>query len=402
MEDRSAMKSWEAALAEVLEKLAPLPTQRLSIASAQGRFLQETVHSTSDLPAFDLSMMDGYAVGPDAVAGSKLLVIGTTTAGDPPAERLLFGQARRIFTGAPVPERTTRILPQEDVESLHENCIIARTIPDSIFIRPRGSETRTGDAILAHGQRLDPPELAILAALGHCEPLVGSTAKVAHLVLGNELVEPSQSPQPGQIRDTNSILIRALIQETGAETVLQRRLADDPQVIRSAIDEAADISDLLLISGGASVGDHDHARSCLREVGFEFLFDKIRLRPGKPSAVGFRQNQAAICLPGNPVAHLTVFLLLVRPALAKLAGSANPCPTFFHAPLLQIMPDKPNSRHTFWPAMHRPEGLRPLRFSSSGDLLAMGGINAMISLEADTALPMVGSLVSFLSLRASI
>lgn len=391
------MKSWSDALSLILEKIPSLPGERLPLEKVRGRILYEAARASVDAPRFDLSMMDGFALGAEGHSGEVREIEGTTAAGDPPAHPLRPGVAHRVFTGAPVPEGTIRVIPQEDVDLLPDQRIRLRIIPDTPFLRLCGSEARAGDVLLPPGQRLGPAELAILATLGQSCPIVGGQPVVDHLVLGNELVASSQVPQPGQIRDSNSILIRSLIEEQGARLNFHRRLADDPQAILSALAETR--SDLLLISGGASVGVHDHARSCLRDAGFTMLCEKIRLRPGQPTAIGWRENQTAICLPGNPVAHLVVFHLLVLPVLRKFVGVQNPAPVFYHGLLLADLPGRPHARPTFWPATYGPEGLCPLRFLSSGDLLALAGVNALLALPADQPLPKAGASVSYLPLH---
>jgi molybdopterin molybdotransferase len=392
------MKTWHEALNLLLENLTPLPAETVELSKSAGRFLQSPACAAGDAPAFDVSMMDGYAIGDEAAVGREFSLFGTNIPGELPGQPVRPGEARRIFTGAAMPDRAVQVVLQELVEITSNDKIRVLEIPNSRFIRRRASEAQAGDVMITKGHQLRATEMSILASLGVAEPIVGKRPRVAHLVLGNELIDPALTPEPGQIRDSNSILIRSLLEENSADLVFHRRLEDDAAAIVSALTAAKANADMILVSGGASVGEHDHARGSLRTVGFSFLFEKINLRPGRPTAVGIADNQVAICLPGNPLAHLAVFHLLVRPALRKLAGAADLQTEFHRSPLAHAIPGHPNSRATFWPATHRPDGLHPLRFLSSGDLLAVAGVNAMIALEPEAPLPAVGETIPFLSL----
>lgn len=392
------MKLWDQALQEALEQTHPLSEESLPLKEAIGRYLREGVCANADIPAFDLSMMDGYAVREECQPGVELHIPGATAAGEGAGPALAAHEARRIFTGAPLPPGATRVIPQEETKRLDERKVRIMDIPSTSFVRPRGSEAKKGDVILRQGQKLGPTELAILAGLGHVSPKVGRRPRIAHFALGDELVDPAETPAPGKIRDTNSTLIRALLEQNQTELLFHRRLADHPLALESTIKEMGKETDVLLLSGGASVGDHDHARPALRKAGFTFLFEKIHFRPGKPTAVARRDHQIAICIPGNPVSHLAIFYLIVQPILRKLAGAKNPTPLFDRARLCAEFRGKSNPRHTFWPAIKDAGGIHPLRFLSSGDMLSLAGVNAFISLPPNTALPSAGSEISFLSL----
>jgi molybdopterin molybdotransferase len=392
------MKSWEEGLGAVLTRVETLAFENVDLDQALGRILREAVRAPSDLPASDLSMMDGYAVGTDTDGDADLRLVGRIAAGQAPALQIGPGEAVRIFTGAPVPEGCARVIPQENVDLLPEGRIRIRDLPGPCYIRKRGSEALAGAPVLASGIRLRAPELAILAALGHTRPAVGIQPKIAHIVLGDELVDPSEVPPVGAIRDTNSTFVRALLAAENLRTTTHIRVPDAPDRIEAALRSIGDDPDLILVSGGASVGDHDYARACLDRVGFAFLFDRWRLRPGKPSAALIRGRQIALCLPGNPVAHLVVFHLLVRPVLRKFAGATDPTPRSWSGRLLAIPAGKPDPRHTFWPASCGPEGVRPARFLTSGDGMSLAGVNALISLQPGAAPPLPGTEVSYLPL----
>ncbi len=397
------MIPWNEALAAMLARMEPLPGERRPLDSVLGRVLREDACADADYPAFDLATMDGYALRAAVAPGAVVSVTGETRAGDPPTHFLGEGEGRRIFTGAPLPTGATVVIPQEDVEPLGDGKIRVLRQNSAAFVRPRASEACRGETILRTGQKLGPTEMAILATLGMSRPLVNRPIHVVHLVLGDELLDPSEEPRPGAIRDSNSTLVAALLEAEGAIRTQHRRLPDDPGIIASALDGMPQETDMVLLSGGASVGRHDHARACLESAGFKWVFDRLSLRPGRPTGGAFRGRQVAFCLAGNPVAHLVAFHLMVRPVLRALADCRDPMPCLAEGILAAALPNERNGRHTFWPAVmsweEKGPALRPLRFSSSGDLLGVVGINALLSLPPNQTPPAAGSRVAFLPLH---
>jgi molybdopterin molybdotransferase len=262
------------------------------------------------------------------------------------------------------------------------------------FIRLRGSEAKTGDVVLPAGTVLGPAEIAILAQVGAVRPRVVRRPVVRHLATGNELVSPDQSPGPGQIRDTNSSLLAALLKGQGVALTDSTRVADDP----SSLTKIADGNwDLLLVSGGASVGDYDFGAETLRRLGFTIHFDRINLRPGKPLTFATRGNQAAFVIPGNPVSHFVCYHVAIRLAVELLAG----LPESWDLPSLPINggePVKPDPRDTFWPARVSVRDGRlvvaPVRWSTSGDTFSLAGTNALARVNANS--PANGSIQTLL------
>ena len=327
-------------------------------------------------------MMDGYAVGAEDAA-ERFRVIGEIAPGGESSLAVQAGECVRIFTGGAVPPGASQVLKQEDVSRDGEWMTPARR--DAVrFIRPRGAEARPGDVVLAAGTVLGPAELAILAQIGHVRPSVSRSPRVAHLATGGELADPAAPLAPGQIRDTNSSLIAALVAESGAELVAHARCGDDLARIVSFIRENP--ADLLLISGGASVGEHDFGARALRESGYTIHFDKINLRPGKPLTFATRGAEVAVVIPGNPVSHFVCFHVGIRLVIECLLGRA-PRWEFLDLPLGGDTALRRDARETFWPArVFAREGrliAEPLRWSSSGDTFALAGTNALIRLAAD-------------------
>jgi len=256
-------------------------------------------------------------------------------------------------------------------------------------IRFRGEDARAGQVLVEPGVVMQPGRLALLASVGKAKPLVTMVPRVLHLATGNEIVPPDQAPQRGQIRDSNSILVRSFLKPWQAE-LEQTRLPEDEAVAKAESGKwKAEIEnlDLLLISGGASVGEHDFTQNLLTHLGFEILISKTSLRPGKPLIVARRGNQIAFGLPGNPLAHFVCMNLFVRVALQRFSG-VSARPLFHQGKLCAKLETGRNGRETFWPAIleyrNGTSQLTPMRWSSSGDLTSLGTANALLKVPANS------------------
>jgi molybdopterin molybdotransferase len=391
---------WEEALALCLRQAAPRGSEAMPRPHALGRILAEDVLTDRDYPAGDLSMMDGYAVA--AATGDKFRVQGENTPGRGPGEPLAVGTARRIFTGAELPAGATRVVPQELVER-EGDLIRILEIPEVYFVRARGSEARQGAVALSAGTRLGAADLAILASVGAMQLTVTARPRIAHLVTGDEVMGPRERGEPGtRIRDSNSDLVAAVLRGIGQKIVDHRRAPDDLAATIRRVTEMTDTCDFLLVSGGASVGDHDHARPALEAAGFHFEAQRLEVRPGKPVGLARRGSQWAVALPGNPVSHLVAMHLFVLPLLLALEGAPPACSRLQCARLDGTIVAPVPKRDTFWPSIVQwsDDGwrLNPCRFLSSGDLLGIAGANALLLLRAGTTVPKPGEEIFFLSL----
>ena len=394
------MISLAAARALIAEKISPLPAQPAALALAFARGLREDIRADADLPAFDRSAMDGYAVALED-ASEKFRIIGEIQPGVSPSLKISRGECARIFTGAQIPDGAVQVLMQENVRV--ENGFIIPTQRSPVaHIRRRGEDARQGDLLLKAGTRLGAGELALLASLGVTQPKVSPPVRAAHFVTGNELVEPSQQPAAGQIRDSNSTLVAALIHRFGGEISKQETVADDFNLLLGKVREAEDNFDLLLVSGGASVGDYDFGKKLLTALGFTIHFEKINLRPGKPLIFATRGNQAAFVLPGNPVSHFVTLHVAVRLALEIFSGATAAWP-LVKIRLAENFDCRPDARETFWPArveiQHGELVVRALRWQSSGDVTGLTGVNALIRFEGKASAPKAGEAVSVLLLE---
>ncbi|MCL4180795.1 MAG: molybdenum cofactor biosynthesis protein MoaE [Verrucomicrobia bacterium] len=377
-----------AAAAEVLALLRqlcrPLKPERVPLADALGRVLRKTARAPEDQPAFDRSSVDGYAVRL-VDSTSAFRIVDEIRAGDWKPRALRQGQAVRIATGAAAPSEDLRVVMKEDAEVRGDTLTLLRREAHR-NLRFRGEDARLGQELIAAGTVLQPGSLALLASLGCAEPLVTRLPRVLHLATGNELVSPDQKPGRGQIRDSNSTLVRAFLAPRGIAP-LQRRVTEDQASVKAELDRARLEFDLLLISGGASVGDHDFTRGLLEEAGFAIHVSKTTARPGKPLIVARRGRTLAFGLPGNPLAHYVCLNLFVSTALDAWAG--RPDPGLFHTGTLAAdLTGADPARETFWPAEWRLEqgqvALTPLPWRSSGDLTSLAKANALIRVAPGT------------------
>ncbi len=359
----------------ISERISSLPSERIEVNLALGRVLARPAIADVEYPSADLSMMDGFVIRTDAIPGPFLLT-GAIAAGDVPDRSLNPGEAMSISTGANLPDNGGRVVMREDCR-LEGDTVVIPSFSESLFVRPRASEASRGDEVLPAGTRIGATEMAILAQIGETSPEVRTIPKVLHLATGSELVAPSEIPGPSRIRDTNSSLLRGLLAPFGIRPI-SHRVPDDPAKLSKHI---ATPCDLLLISGGASVGDHDHGAAVLKENGFTIHFDKVNLRPGKPLTFATRGQQAAFVIPGNPVSHFVCFHTAIRLAIEILSG-IQPTWEFLDLEISDTSLLRPNPRETFWPAEVRVENgnlvATPKQWSTSGDTFSLTSTNALI------------------------
>ncbi len=377
-----------AELWTLLDSLAsPLPCERIPLSSADRRVLRETILAPEDQPPFDRSAIDGYLVHADQPAGLVTLT-GTITPGSPaPASAPALGTALRILTGSALPSSDAALIMQEDTAPTSSNQLQLLQPPSTRHIRRRASQARAGDALLSSGQSLRAGALALLASVGATTPLVTRRPRVAHLITGGELVPPETLPAQGQIRDSNSTLIAALLCDSNSDLIWQQRVGDSRPAASDALAAALATSpDILLISGGASVGDHDHTAALLAAQGFTIHCAKVASRPGKPFIAASRGDCLAFGLPGNPLSHFVCFHLFVKRLLARLAGAAPVA--LVHAKLAPNSALRPDPRETWWPCLWADEGttrrVLPLPWRDSSDLTVLGAATGLLRVPATT------------------
>jgi molybdopterin molybdotransferase len=370
---------------KIQKELAPLPAQTGVWGALHGRVLRQDISAPEDLPGFNRSAMDGYALNAED-QGERFEVRGEIQPGAAAPQDPAPGQCFRVYTGAALPAGCSEVIPQEAVHR-EGDWIVPKERFGGTHVRRRGEDARAGTVLLRAGTVLRAPQVSLLAQLGAVAPQIAPRPRVIHLVTGNELVPPGTMPGPGEIRDSNSSLVAGLVEAAGGEIVWQGRVSDRLEAFVETV-EGVDIPwDLLLISGGASVGDYDFGPRALQALGFDLRFHGVRLRPGKPVGFATRGPQAAFLLPGNPVSHWVVFEVAVRLALERLLG-AVPAWEFVPALLAEDLPGKLDRRETFWPGRLRVgnSGLEavPLGWRSSGDLCGVAGAGVLLWLPAES------------------
>lgn len=320
----SGLLSIDEALARVLARVRPLEPERVPVHAAAGRVLAEDVAAAVDLPSFRSSAMDGYALRAADTPGT-LPVVFRIAAGLPADRALAAGEAMAISTGGAVPEGADAVVPIEIVVEQDNKLEIPEAATAGAHIRPVGGDVRAGDPLLAAGTLLGAAQVGALAAAGVAEVAVGRRPAVVVISTGTELRRPGEPLGPGQIYESNSPMLAAAFAAAGAVVERIGPVADDEDEHRAALERGLG-ADVLVSSGGVSVGPHDLVRRVLAELGTEEDFWGVAVRPGKPLAFGTRGRTLVFGLPGNPVSSLVAVELFVRPALLALQGASSPGP----------------------------------------------------------------------------
>ncbi|WP_373236093.1 molybdopterin molybdotransferase MoeA [Cohaesibacter celericrescens] len=317
----------EDALSQLLENAAQIGTENIPLHDALGRVLAQDLTANRDQPPFDSSAMDGYAVKAANLANIpvRLQVVGEVPAGHRFPDRLSNREAVRIFTGAPVPEGADAILIQENTERDGAFLTALEGVTTGQYIRPAGLDFKKNDVLIVKGTLLEPAHLALAASMNHPEILVLRRPKVAILATGDELVLPGETPSDNQIIASNNFGVAALAKVVGADVLDLGIARDDKQAIASKIKQAQDAKvDILVSSGGVSVGEHDLVQDVLKEMGMDLAFWRIAMRPGKPLMAGKLGDCQVLGLPGNPVSAMVCAILFMQPLIRKMLGDSIP------------------------------------------------------------------------------
>ena len=398
------MLSFEEARQLVIRKIAerqggPLPTLSLPLSEALGFVLAQEVQADRDYPPFDRSTRDGYAVrSSEAAAGASLRCVGEIKAGDTVTSPLASGTCIQIMTGAAVPPGADAVVMIEFIRRHGEQVNFDRATQPGQNIVPRGSEARAGQAALEPGLRLGFAELAIAAQVGAAHLLCARKPRVAILSTGDELVPITETPGPFHIRNSNGVSLAAQVRLAGGEPVLLGNALDRIDDLSAKI-ELGLRGDVLVLSGGVSMGKYDLVESVLKSLGADFFFDAVAIRPGRPTVFGRCQNVWVFGLPGNPVSSMVTFQLFAIPALDLLSGaSARPLP-LLEATLVDAVKEKAGLSH-FLPARLEWRDLSPcvsvLRWQGSGDIAALGSANCFLLVPPDRLDISAGERVSVL------
>jgi molybdopterin molybdotransferase len=319
------MLSVEDARRKVLEAVRPLPTEEALVGDAFGLVLASDLEAPHPLPRFDNSAMDGYALrAVDATTASEmnpavLRIVGEVRAGAPGELFVEEGGAARIMTGAPIPEGADAVVPVEQTTEADHEVVITEAAVVGRHIRPAGDDVEEGRLLIRSGTELGAGELALLASMGLSPVPVRRGPRVAVLVTGDELVPPEATPRPGQIRDSNSVALEALVKEAGGDPIACDPVSDTLEETESALKRAAELADLVVSSGGVAVGRYDFVKDAVSSLG-EIDMWRVAMQPGKPVVLGRIGTTPFLGLPGNPVSIHIGFEQFVRPAVRKMRG----------------------------------------------------------------------------------
>jgi molybdopterin molybdotransferase len=321
----------------VLENAPRLPVARVPLMEAQGLALAEDVRARFDSPPFDNSAVDGYALRSiDAEAGRVFRVVDEAPAGRPARKSVGEGEAVKIFTGGLIPQGADAVAMVENTSGWGEEFELKKAVAPGNNLRPAGEDVREGEVILHAGTEIGAPEIGLAATQGYGVLPIYRRPRVAVLSTGSELVEPgTRELAPGEIFDSNSFALLAQAREAGADARRITAASDDAEVLRTAMKEALTSADVVVTSGGVSVGQRDLVKGALLDLGVEQIFWGIKLKPGKPVFFGTREDARFFGLPGNPVSAMVCFELFVRPTLMRMTGREDK-----HRPRIKVYFDE--------------------------------------------------------------
>ena len=373
------MISIKEALARVKENTAKLDSVKIDLLSALGSVLSESIESPINMPPFDQSAMDGYALGGDAAVYTVVSEIqaGASVTGKP----LSRGEAARIFTGAMIPEGTVSIAKQEIVKRQGDTITLVEEVREGMSIRRKGEELAINELAISKGTYLNPAAIGFLSGLGIQKVNVYRKPKIAVIVTGNELTKPGEKLLPGRIYESNSATLTSVLKHAGFDSSLVT-VKDDFNSTKETIGNAIDQNDVVIITGGISVGDYDFVGKALAELQVEEVFYKVKQKPGKPLFYGKKGAKSIFALPGNPAAVLTCYYIYVRTAIRSLIGISTPMLEEREVSLLHDFTKKGDRAHLL-KAYITPEGVKVHAGQSSAMLSSFVGANSLIYLSEE-------------------
>ena len=387
------MISVEEAKKYIADFSPELKSITLNVSDSVGYVVSDDVLSPIDMPPFPQSAMDGYALGNGPRdAGVNFRLIGEIAAGSSVQFELKEGECIRIFTGAAVPESATAVVQQEWIERNGDTIILQREVSEMMHIRPKGEQMKTTQVALEKGTLITPGTIGFLHMLGITSVNINAKPKTTILITGNELVEPGTELRYGQIYESNSQMLISALHREGTESE-SHRISDSLDETIKTIGNALETNDLIIITGGISVGDHDHVGTALSELGVKQVFYKVAQKPGKPLFFGTKDGKAIFALPGNPAASLTCFYEYVLPVLRKLYGRKDVWLPSFQLQLADKNSIRPLGRAQFLKAMVQNGFVQILEGQSSAMLNTFALANALVYVEANCEPKSAGDLV---------
>lgn len=377
----------EKALKIVQRETTTLKSERIPLADANGRVLAEDIVADTDMPPFDRSQMDGYAVkaADTESAPVTLRLVGESAAGRGWHNTLKTGETVRIMTGAPLPAGADAVQKIELASETGDAVTIKEPTSKGRFIVPKGKEVRKGRIVLKIGSVLNANNIAVPAAFGYAKVKVAKRPRVAILSTGSEIVHVSKRPKRDQIRNSNSVMLKALCERVGAEANILPHVGDDISDLRSQISAAVRIADVLITTGGVSVGKYDLTKLALQELGTEIFFERLRLKPGKPTVFAKLKKTCVFALPGNPVSAAVTFHMFVLPMLLGMQGASRTTLNTGEAVALGKFKATPE-RDAYMPGKLGTDAsgrltVIPINFHGSSDFIGFASADALIKIK---------------------
>jgi molybdopterin molybdotransferase len=386
------MIRFEEAYEIVMSHAQPLRSEHVMMMEALGRVIAEDVYSDLYMPPFDKSAVDGYAVRMEDLS-MELKVVESIPAGKIPDKSIRNGQCAKIMTGGMMPEGADAVIMVEEATVLGNGDIRFTGKGTAKNICLKGEDIREGDLVITAGTRIRPQHMAVLASVGKINPLVYNRAEVGVLSTGNELVEPEHVPSPSQIRNTNAYQLMGQLTETGANPHYEGIALDSEISLTKVLRNALDQYDIVLLSGGVSMGDYDYVPKVLDTIGAKLLFKSIAIQPGRPTIFGRRGNQFIFGLPGNPVSAFVVFEILVKPFLRKMMGDQTQ-PEILLLPMGTEFKRTKSTRKTLLPVRINNGEVFPIEYHGSAHINAYTMANGIVEIEIGETLLEVGKIVN--------
>ena len=395
------MVLFEDALKTVLSQEYIFDCERVGLSCSLGRILAEEIFSDMDMPPFDKSAVDGYACHSADVAipdkfGTEnfvsLQIVETIPAGTFPQKVILPGQCSKIMTGAMVPSGADCVIMVEDTEPAGDDSVKVKTGSTSKNICYQGENVNTGDLILPKGTLITPANMAVLASVGGVNPLVAKLPRVGIISTGDELVEPGITPGIAQIRNSNAIQLEAQVHTVPAQPTYYGIVSDETRALREVIDRSLANNDVVLLTGGVSMGDFDFVPAVMEEAGIEILFKSVAIQPGKPTVFGRRNQTFIFGLPGNPVSSFVLFEMMVRPFLHRMMGY-NKEPMELMLPMGIDYSRRKSVRKSMIPVIISDGVVFPAEYHGSAHINAYSVANGIMLLEIGTTIVNKGEQV---------
>lgn len=389
------MISFDAAIALIDQQVVPLDSETLPLADAAGRVLAESLLARQDAPAQPTSSMDGYAVIYGSTRpGDRMTIIGESRPSAGFGGTVGVGETVRIFTGAPVPDGADGIIIQEYAERAGQHVVFAAGFGPARHIRPTASDFAAGDMLLSAGTCLAPRAMVAAAAADRAEVHVARQPRLIIISTGDELAAPGTAYQsPGKIAESVSYGVAALAQDAGALVIDRQRGVDDLPMLKRLAADALTRADVIVITGGASVGEHDFAKAMFADEGLDLVFAKVAVKPGKPVWLGRARGRWVIGLPGNPTSAMVTATLFLRPLLARLQGRALADMLPWQRLPLTAPLSPTDDRETFVRAVWHDDGLQPLGHQGSDAQAVLARAHWLIRCPAGQAAQSPGAIV---------